>query len=205
MNAKPSVVLDIVRSQEIKCNLIKYSTNTKRINMDNLNSLFSEVKEIIIKTMKSIPAPDKSIYACGFWLFYCDYSSLGIPVFAYNSEEDLDDEDRWSPPEWDVDVEDDMIDALEDVYSRINKKMNGKSDDDWRILIQLQQKVYSDLCLSLNDSKNEDTFPLKHWNLSEEFVIGIFEERECSDLYIELIENSVGEKRAISLGILENC
>lgn len=170
--------------------------------MKEIEALFKKVEKKIYATLQNIPAPAEQIYACSFWLFYCDYSSLGTPIFAYNTVGDVDEEEKWSPPEWYMDEDEDMLEALEELYSEINTYMEDKSEEEWSHLIRYQWDFYCKLCLNLNESRNSDEFPLKHWNLSDDFIFAVLEEREGSEIFSELVVKSVGRERAEKLGIL---
>ncbi len=166
-----------------------------------LESAFKEIKLSIIDTIKKHPPERENVYSCGFWLFYCDYSMLGTPCFAYNIEGEYEDDTKWCPPEWVVDVEDSMIDALEPHYEKISELMAGKSDEAWEDLVKYQYEFYCNLCLQLNDMSNTDNSPFKNWNTTNDFVIGVFEEREGEELYDELVKLSVGSSREKALEI----
>jgi hypothetical protein len=50
----------------------------------DFRAVFSRIGECLLLTLRELPAPDGRVYACGFWNFYCDYTTLGSPCFAYN-------------------------------------------------------------------------------------------------------------------------
>ena len=126
---------------------------------------------------------------------------LGVPCFAYNTAGNEKDS-KWCPPEWIVDVEGQMAVTLNPLYQQVSSYMKGKNDEEWETLIEYHWDIYSEFCLSLNQSSEIDEHPLAHWNLSDDFVIGIFEEREGEEIYDFLAKASVGEKKAIDLGIV---
>jgi hypothetical protein len=166
----------------------------------DIESAFSQIGEILKRTLREIPAPDGTVYACGFWLFYCDYTVLGAPCFAYNiigKEKGT----KWCPPEWIVDVEDRVVEALNPLYQKVSELMKGQSDDAWESLIRYQWDFFSTLCLSITrDARSL----FSHWRLTDDFVCGIFEEREGGEVYDSLVQSSVGEQLTIRLGILQN-
>ncbi|NOK58795.1 MAG: hypothetical protein GFH27_549301n177 [Chloroflexi bacterium AL-W] len=166
-----------------------------------LEALFEDMEIRIHSTLQRLPAPEGIVYACGFWLFYCDYTTLGVPCFAYNTVGNENDT-KWSPAEWVVEVEDELTEALNPLYEQVSSLMADKDDQDWEALIEYQWNFYSKVCMSLNKSVKQGGGPLAHWNLIENFVIGIFEEREGDDMYDFLVKTSVGEKTAIELGIV---
>ncbi len=160
---------------------------------------FDAIGASVKETLAKIPAPDGVIYACGFWLFYADCTLLGTPCFAYNMvgrEKDA----KWAPPEWGVDVDDRMVDALQPHYERISDSMQGQSDEVWESLIEFQLSFYSQLCREIT---REAKSLLGHWQLTEDFVCGIFEEREDEATFVRLLHASLGEEAVERLGILQ--
>ncbi|MEM8531546.1 MAG: hypothetical protein AAGF95_11930 [Chloroflexota bacterium] len=166
-----------------------------------VESLFGAIETRIHSTLQRLPAPEGVVYACGFWLFYCDYTVLGVPCFAYNTVGNENDT-KWSPSEWIVDVADEMTEVLKPLYEQVSSLMAGKDDAAWEALIEYQWNVYSKVCISLNASVKQGRGPLAHWYLTEDFVIGIFEEQADDDMYDFLVKASVGEKAALELGIV---
>ncbi len=164
----------------------------------NIESAYTRIDDLVKQSLRELPAPEETVYACGFWLFYCDYTVLGPPCFAYNivgNDEDI----KWSPPNWHVDVQRRMVEALSPLYQELSELMQGQDDDAWESLMKYQWHFFSQLCHSITrDAKSL----LKGWHLTDDFVCGIFEEREGTDIYIQLVKESVGEQTAIRLGIL---
>jgi hypothetical protein len=169
--------------------------------MDNLiSNLFQKIEVVLLDSIKALDI-DSEVYACGFWLFYCDYSVINPPSFAYNSSYKEKDE-RWAPPEWDVDVDDSVYDALSPIYEELSKLLDGRSDEQWEELIEFQWKFYSALCYKLNSEVSTEDSPFKNWKKSTDFVIGIFEEREGEEIYEKLVIDSLGINKAKELGVL---
>ena len=167
---------------------------------NNIEILFQEIEKAFINTVKSLDIKSE-VYACGFWLFYCDCSNINPPCFGYNSSYDEDD-DRWAPPEWDVDIDDEVYDALSPLYSKLSELMNDKPDEDWEELIEYQWEFYAKLCYKLNNEICNDSSPFKTWPKSNDFVIGIFEERESEEVYNWLAINSLGHEKAKKLCVI---
>ena len=165
-------------------------------------ALFKRVESALKSTLQEMPAPKDVVYVCGFWLFYNDYTTLGAPAFAYNTVGN-ENVGKWSPPEWVVDVEDHMAEALQPLYGEITAFLAGKSDDEWNALIKYQWDFYCQFCLALNDKAKGGDGLFANWNLSDDFVVGIFDARQGDELYETLIKSSVGEAQARSLGILQ--
>lgn len=165
-----------------------------------IEETFQEIEKALIEAIKATETA-KQIYACGFWLFYCDYSVISPPCFGYNSDFE-DNDERWAPPEWDVDVDDSMYNALATIYDSLTKRMDGKSDEEWEELLDYQWDFYSKLCFKLNSDINSGSSPFNNWSKSSDFVIGIFEEREGEEIYKKLAINSVGKAKAIELCII---
>ena len=166
----------------------------------SIENLFQDIEEVLLRSFRSIEI-NEEVYACGFWLFYCDYSVINPPCFGYNSSYDEED-DRWAPPEWDVDVEDTVYNALSPIYENITKLMVGKSDKAWEELIEYQWKYYSKLCFKLNSEIQSTTSPFVAWPKSREFVIGIFEERESKEIFEKLVIDSLGYTKAKKLCVI---
>lgn len=181
------------------CGQVTLNVSCRRNGMSpNIESAFSQIGERVLRTLREIPSPDGTVYACGFWLFYCDYTVLTPPCFAYNivgKEQDA----KWCPPEWIVDVENRMVDALKPIYQELSDLMKGQNDEAWESLIRYQWDFYSQLCLAITrDARSL----LSHWRLAGDFVCGIFEDRESEEVYTSLVLSSVGEQAALQLGIL---
>jgi hypothetical protein len=158
---------------------------------------FEAIGVIVKKTLTKIPPPDGVIYACGFWLFYADYTVLGVPCFAYNvvgQEKD----GKWSPPEWVVGVEDRMVDALKSHYEKLSDSMKGQSDEVWEALIEFQWNYYSQLCREITGDAES---LLNHWRITDDFVCGIFEGREDEETFTRLLHRSMGEDLVERLGV----
>ncbi len=157
---------------------------------------FKSVEAAINAAVPKIPPPDGVVYACGFWLFYCDNTMLGCPCFAYNiigNENDA----KWSPPEWLIDVDDAVVEAINPLYQEFSENLANLSDEEWNALVQYQWGFYASMCHRM---KNSTLF--SNWSLSDDFVVGIFEERECEEIYNQLVLTSVGERDARKLQII---
>ena len=165
----------------------------------DFESVFARIGERLMRTLREVPAPDGTVYACGFWLFYCDYTTLGVPNLAYNilgKEEDV----RWYPPDWFVDADERICKALAPLYQEINELMAGQEEDVWVSLMEHQWECYSLLCRSITrDARSL----LSHWRLTDDFVCGILDVKETDEVYTYLIESSIGKRKAIRLGILK--
>jgi hypothetical protein len=164
-----------------------------------IEAVFAQISLRVRDTLRTLPAPPSAVYAGAFWLFYCDYTRLGEPCFAYN-EVGAGDEGKWSPPEWKVDVDDDMVKALSPLYRELETLMTGQGDDAWDQLIEYQWNFFSELCQQLT---REAKVLLGHWSLTDDFVFAILEEREGDEIYTRLVEASVGGALARRLGILK--
>ena len=162
--------------------------------------LYPVIGHCVKQTLADIPAPNGVVYACGFWLFYADFSVIGAPCFAYNIV-GREDDAKWSPPEWAVDVEDRIAEALTPHYERLTELMTGQSDEMWESLIQFQWDYYSQLCLEIT---RDAPSLLHHWQVADDFVCGIFEEREDDEIYSRLLRASIGEEVVERLGILHD-
>ncbi|WLQ16756.1 hypothetical protein O5O45_12590 [Hahella aquimaris] len=163
----------------------------------HIDQIFEEIDRKIVETIEDIEPNIGEIYVAGFWLFYCDYTVLSRPCFSYNSE-NTDEQTRWSPPDWTVDIDDIMDQALAPLYEKITALMENCSEKEWDTLLDFQFEFYCNLCQKLNN----DLMPFKKWSTTKNFVIGIFEERESEDVYHSLIKNSIGHGKAIELGII---
>ncbi|MFO0865606.1 MAG: hypothetical protein U0744_13305 [Gemmataceae bacterium] len=166
----------------------------------DFSTSFDAIRASVKETLAKIPPPDGVVYACGFWLFYADYTVLGTPCFAYNfvgQEKDA----KWSPPEWVVDVDDRMVDALKPHYERLSESMKGQSDEAWDSLIEFQLNYYSRLCIEIT---RDASLLLRDWRITDDFVCGIFEEREDEETFLRLLHASMGEEVVERLGILQD-
>ncbi len=164
-----------------------------------IEAVYSQVSLRVRDTLRTLPSPPSAVYACAFWLFYCDYTRLGEPCFAYN-EVGASNEDKWSPPGWKVSVDDDMVKALSPLYRELETLMTGRGKDARNQLVEYQWEFYSDLCQQLTRDAKE---LLGHWPLADDFVFAILEEREGDETYTRLAEASVGRDLARRLGLLD--
>ncbi|WP_299973849.1 hypothetical protein [uncultured Pseudoteredinibacter sp.] len=163
-------------------------------------NIFAEIEDTFVGVLESLEIKAE-IYACGFWLFYCDYTVISPPCFAYNASYN-EKYDRWAPSEWEVDVDDSVYDALTPVYEKLSKLMEGKSDEEWGKLIEYQWKFYSELCYKLNSEIHNQDSPFRGWPKCNDFVIGIFEEREGEEVYKELAISSLSYEKAKELCVI---
>lgn len=166
----------------------------------DIEKIFAEIEDAFVGALRTIEIKTE-IYACGLWLFYCDYTVISPPCFGYNSSYD-EKYDRWAPPEWDVDVDDSVYDVLAPIYEKLSKLMEGKPDGAWEKLIEYQWKFYSELCNKLNSEIDSLDSPFRTWPRSNDFVIGIFEEREGEEVYNELAIGSLGYEKAKELCVI---
>lgn len=165
-----------------------------------IKSIFQQIEEAFLASLTSIEINDE-VYACGFWLFYCDYTVINPPCFGYNSSYE-EDEDRWAPPEWDIDIDDAIYNALSPLYEKLSHLMDNKSDEEWERLIEYQWQFYSELCSKLNSELYSPNSPFKNWPKKSNFVIGIFEERESEEIYEKLAIDSLGYEKAKELCVI---
>lgn len=166
----------------------------------DFEKLFPAIGNCLKQTLADIPAPKGVVYASGFWLFYADNTVIGAPCFAYNivgQEADA----KWSPPEWVVDVDDRIVTALTPHYERLTELMTAQSGEIWKSLMQFQWDYYSQLCLEIT---RDAPSLLPHWQLADDFVCGIFEEREEEEIYYRLLRTSIGAEVVERLGILQD-
>ena len=165
-----------------------------------IESVFAQIGDCLKRTLCEIPAPEGTVYACAFWLFYLDHTVIAPPNFAYNfdgGEEDV----KWSPPNWHADVVERVNEALDPLYQELSGLMKGQDDDAWGSLGEYQWHFFAQLCRSIT---RDPQSLLKGWHLTDNYVCGIFEEREDGDVYTRLVKESVGEQTAIELGILSS-
>ncbi|WP_036801750.1 hypothetical protein [Photobacterium marinum] len=168
---------------------------------NQIEKVFIEIEKQIRKTIAKNTYVSGEVYVAGFWLFYCDCQTIGQPCFGYNiigNENDF----KWSPSEWVVDVEENMVDALSQSYNKLSELMQGSSEEDWEQLMLYQYDFYTTLCKDLNAEVSSDLSPFKTWNTSKDFIVGVFEEQESEEFYTDLINASVGEDVAIKLDVV---
>lgn len=168
--------------------------------MKTIQIFFSTIEAKIFETIKKIPAPQGKVYVCSFWLFYCDYENIYAPCFAYNTVGGSK-EDKWVPPEWLVSEEMRMMDTLEPIYDEIMEFMKGKNDEAWEKLIADQWDFYCGMCMKINTNEKLKSALFGHWNISDDFVCGIFEKREGEDIYNDLVMKSLGKDVATKLQV----
>ncbi len=166
-----------------------------------IQELFEGVQIEVLKAIKTIDPIHQDIYASGFWFFYCDYEAIYAPSFGYNSF--FDDEDcQWSPPNWEVDINDEIYEALNPIYEKISEALKGKSDEIWEEVIEYNFSLFVGICKNLNTNITDTESPFSHWSKTSDFVVGIFEERESEELYTKLVIQSVGQQKAKDLQII---
>jgi len=165
-----------------------------------IEEIFHGIEIALVTALCSVQ-PENEIYACGFWLFYCDHTVIRPPCFGYNSSYEHED-DRWSPPEWDVDIDNDVYGALEPFYQKLIDIMSGQSDDAWENLMNYQWSFYTNLCRKLNMEVDSEVSPFKEWPRKSNFVVGVFEVNESEEMYDKLAVQSLGHQKAQQLCVI---
>ena len=136
---------------------------------------------------------DDPVYGAAFWLLYCDYSMLGVPCFAINDEghESATEEfQRWAPPEWRQDVHE-VTKEMQGLYSELSDLMEGRSDNEWEVLMD---KHYKTMC-AVSRSLTEQYHSLDIERKNSEFLVCILEERESDEMYQYLLRGSAAIDR----------
>ena len=170
--------------------------------MSNITEIIAELESrweaTCVDTIKAVvvDSPDDRFYGAGFWCFYADYTVLGTPCFAMNTEANLaDDSDsnRWLPPNWRFDNISQAADAMDAVYQHLGEALDGQSDETWKETIEAHKQAIARVCHKLTAAANSDSGPLAGLAVSTPFVVGIFEEQDGDEEYDRLALLSVEE------------
>ena len=167
----------------------------------NITAIFDAIKVEIASTLSNLSSNLAGIYAGIFWLFYSDGTVINPPCFAINNMDNIDD-NKWSPPDWAIDIVDDVYDAVSPLYEKLTLEMKGAPDSHWEDLVNYQYSFYCDLCKQLNEQHSEGKPVFGRLDITSEFFVGILEEREGEECFNHLISSSIGKDKAVSLGII---
>jgi len=156
--------------------------------------IFQVIEQEIIDSLTKVSAPEEPVYACSFFHFYWDGENIHEPFFTYNiesSESSRDPRLRWHPGDWIYDEHDTLGQAIRPLYVSLSQTLKNEPEEVWKKVGEYQDSLYCNMCMKLNNVINESDSPFAGWNLTDDFVIGVFD-HERGDIMEELAKKSVG-------------
>ena len=162
------------------------------IMLDKIKTEAEEVIESLIDLTMASP-----VYAGAFWGFYCDYDVIHPPCFALNTIDRIDSSTiagtkvKWIPPEWKLDVIDNVTDSLMPSYEKLSDLLRDQDDEVWEDVIEKNYLLYCEICKKLTDRARSNEGNFSRWNKTDDFLILILEEKDGDEMYNWLVESSV--------------
>lgn len=169
-----------------------------------LEEIESEWLATVLDTVRELAAAhvDEQFYAGSFWLCYVDYRMFGVPCFAMNTEAhaaanggNTSEGIRWSPPNWEFDVIDRAIERMQPHYQALSHDLAGKEDATWDAAIDEHFRVLARVSRRATEEVHQWRASGLVGNVTKDFVIGIFEEREDDPLFSRLVRDSIVPER----------
>jgi hypothetical protein len=150
----------------------------------------------ILEMCRSHPA--ERFYAAGFWLFYVDYTVVGVPCVAMNTEAHVAVHSetpsvRWTPPNWQFDVINPAIRAMQPLYDALSLALEGKDDPIWDDLVEAHYAAMARVCRRVTELIHSGCGEFAGLPVTKDFVVGIFEERDGE--YERLVRASITPER----------
>lgn len=141
----------------------------------------------------------ETFYAAAFWLFYCDYTTMGAPALAMNAESAIalhqtnDDawSTRWAPAEWRWPVLDEACDAMQPHYTRLSDAMAAAPHSAWDELITAHDRMIARVAKALSGQLHSRTGELGHSKLPPNFVVAVIDDQRESPDFEDLLRSSV--------------
>ncbi len=157
---------------------------------------------LITKTAASSPKGD--VYAAGFWGVDADYTLLGPPCFAINTETHFAADkyaERWIPPEWKFDCIEKATEAMRGVYRQAAEALAEQDHDTWDKTIESHKQLIARMCLRITESARRQTGSFSNVPMHRDFVVGIFHETDGVDEYDRLAKLSIESSHISQLGL----
>jgi hypothetical protein len=174
------------------------------MNSQQLEEIESEWLVTILDTVWELAKTHASerFYAGSFWLCYVDYTMFGVPCFSMNTEAHAAAHGgntsagiRWSPPNWEFDVIDTAVERMRPLYQMLSQELAGKEDAAWDTTIDEHFRALARVCREATEAVHQWRASGLVENITEDFVVGIFEEREGNSLFTRLVRDSISPER----------
>jgi len=172
----------------------------------NIKKIFRDIELEIIRVLTEFDAPEEPVYSCAFYHFYWDGEEVHDPFFAYNTESTPSSASpklRWHPPDWPMEDDGGFHAPLGPLYTLLGQALKNEPDSMWDKMSDYQDEMYCGMCLRLNESLNEPDNPFSKWNLTDDFVIGIFDWGR-GNIMNDLAAKSVGKEKFDRLRIFQD-
>jgi hypothetical protein len=172
--------------------------------MERLKEIESEWLKTVLKAVHELTTayPSERFYAGAFWLCYVDYTMFGVPCFAMNTEAHVTANGgntaegiRWSPPNWRFDVIDTAVARMQPHYQALSRDLDGKDDSIWDATIDEHFRALARVSRQATEIVHQSRARGMSGDISDDFVIGIFEEREGEPLFSQLVRDSIAPDR----------
>jgi hypothetical protein len=169
-----------------------------------LEEVQSEWKVTVLDTVRDLATAHagERFYAGSFWLCYVDYTMFGVPCFAMNTEAhaaahggNTSEGIRWSPPNWEFDVIDRAVERMQPHYQKLSHDLADRENVVWDAAIDEHFRVLARVCREATEAVHQWRASGVIENITEDFVIGIFEEREDDPLFSRLVRDSIAPDR----------
>lgn len=155
---------------------------------------FDSAASAIVSQVASFPS--ERFYAGAFWLCYVDYTKFGTPCFAMNTESyftecGAESASRWSPPTWQFDILDGAVEAMSPLYDTLSQSLAGHDSAVWDATIEEHSQVLARVSRRLTRDARSRSGPFVQIGLPDDFVVGIFDEREGEPTFSRLVRASI--------------
>lgn len=142
--------------------------------------------------------PGDTFYGAGFWSFYADYTIIGAPCFAMNTEAHLaadpySDSNRWIPPNWKFANILGADHELVPLYQQVSEALSADDEDRWQQVIEEHKQLIARVCRRVTAAIHARRGAFAVVTLPASFVVGIFEEQDGDDEYDRLARLSIDE------------
>ena len=137
--------------------------------------------------------PNEVFYVGAFWMLYCDYTVISAPTFGVNSKSEAaaKPDDRWAPAEWKWDVVQDIHDAMEPLYEKLSKAMEGAPDAEWEAVMAANEQLIGRVSRLVTDAARNKGGDVSGLPLSDDFLVFAGDVREDAETFNRQLRLSV--------------
>ncbi len=178
--------------------------------MPTIESLLKDIEikweDVATRTVANTIAayPGDTFYGAGFWSFCADYTVIGAPCFAMNTEAHLaadpySDSNRWIPPNWKFDNIRGAGRELAPLYQQLSAALSGEDNDRWQHVIEEHKQLIARVCRRVTTAIHSRSGAFAALALPASFVVGIFAEQDGDDEYDRLAHLSIDESLVDSI------
>lgn len=147
--------------------------------------------------------PAEQFYAAGFWHFYFDGMQFGVPFFGLNMESHYHasrkEGVRWTPSEWQYGYLSQATEILDPLYDELPSLLDNESEEIGDQICDAHLETMAKVCMTLTERIHRGDGAFATIQLPTDFVVGIFDEHQGDEGYIELIRKSIASERLAKL------